>query len=195
MFTGIVTDIGTVRSIVNEGDTRIEILSSLLLDKIVLGASIAHEGVCLTVIEKGSDWYAVQASAETLSKTTLGQWKAGTRINLEPALKIGDELGGHIVSGHVDGVARLVEKHVEGESVRMLFEVPKELACFIASKGSVTLGGVSLTVNEVDGVRFGINLIPHTQNVTTLGVLEVGDCVNLEIDMLARYVARLLEKE
>lgn len=195
MFTGIVSAIGTVRSIISEGDTRIEIVSSLPLEKLTLGASIAHEGVCLTVIEKGQDWYAVQVSAETLSKTTLGQWKAGTRINLEPALKIGDELGGHIVSGHADGVATLLEKHIEGESLRMLFAVPDELSRFIAPKGSVTLGGVSLTVNEVNGNRFGINLIPHTQNVTTLGKLAVGDRINLEIDMLARYVARLLEKE
>lgn len=195
MFTGIVSDIGTVRSIISEGDTRIEIVCSLPLEKLTVGASIAHEGVCLTVIEKGKDWYAVQVSAETLSKTTLGQWNVGTRINLEPALKIGDELGGHIVSGHVDGVATLLEKHIEGESLRMVFAVSDELSRFIAPKGSVTLGGVSLTVNEVNGNRFGINLIPHTQNVTTLGKLAVGDRINLEIDMLARYVARLLEKE
>ncbi len=195
MFTGIVTDIGTIRSISSQGDTRFEVSCSLDMGKISLGASIAHDGACMTVVDKGGDWYAVQASAETLSKTTLGSWRVGQQINLEPALRIGDELGGHIVSGHVDGVARLVAQNPEGESLRMSFEVPAELARFIAPKGSVTLGGVSLTVNEVAGRQFGINMIPHTQKVTTLGKLAVGECVNLEIDMLARYVARLLEKE
>ncbi len=195
MFTGIVTDVGVVRAVSSQGDTRFEISCSLDTGKIDLGASIAHDGTCLTVVDKGHDWYAIQASAETLSKTTLGNWTVGKQVNLEPALKLGDELGGHIVSGHVDGIAVLTDRTPEGESVRMTFRVPPELAHFIAPKGSVTLNGVSLTVNEVDGNHFGINLIPHTQKVTTLGKLSVGDSVNLEIDMLARYVARLLEKE
>ncbi|SDG91674.1 riboflavin synthase [Roseospirillum parvum] len=197
MFTGIITDIGSVREIRTDGETRFTIASSYPTAEIPLGASIAHDGCCLTVIETGPDWHAVEASAETLSKTNLGHWQVGTRVNLERALAMGDELGGHIVSGHVDGLARVVDRRPDGESVRFSFEVPADLAPFVAPKGSVALNGVSLTVNEVegngDGTRFGINIIPHTLEATTFGGLQVGAQVNMEIDMLARYVARLLE--
>lgn len=197
MFTGIVTDLGEVRRVVRgQGqDARFEIATSYDLSTVDIGASIAHNGVCLTVIETGSDYYVIQASDETLSKTTLGGWQQGDRVNLERACKVGDELGGHIVSGHVDGVARVVAIRPENESLRFTFEAPVELAKFVAPKGSVALDGVSLTVNEVNGRHFGINVIPHTQAVTTFGRLREGDCVNMEIDMLARYVARLLERD
>jgi len=195
MFTGIVTDLGEVREIRRQGDMRLVIATRYRTDGIAMGASIAHNGVCLTVIEKGTDWFAVQASKETLDKTTMGDWQPGKRINLERALKVGDELGGHIVSGHVDGVARLVGKRPERESLRLSFETPLELERFVAPKGSVALDGVSLTVNEVEGRIFGVNIIPHTQQETTLGALEIGDPVNMEIDMLARYVARLIAKD
>ncbi len=197
MFTGIVTDLGVVRRIVRgEGrEARFEIASGDDTSTIAIGASIAHNGVCLTIIEVGPDWHAVEASAETLSKTTLGGWREGSKVNLERALKVGDELGGHIVSGHVDGVAKVVDIRPENESLRFTFESPADLACFVAPKGSVALDGVSLTVNEVDGRRFGINVIPHTQSVTTFGTYRPGDEVNMEIDMLARYVARLLQRD
>jgi len=197
MFTGIVTDLGEVRKVVRgQGqDVRFEVATQYDLSTVEIGASIAHNGVCLTVIEKGADSYVIQASDETLSKTTLGGWREGQRVNLERACKVGDELGGHIVSGHVDGVARVVSIRPENESLRFTFEAPAELAKFVAPKGSVALDGVSLTVNEVDGRLFGINVIPHTQSVTTFGLLREGDCVNMEIDMLARYVARLLERD
>jgi riboflavin synthase len=197
MFTGIVTDLGEVRKVVRGAgkETRFEVRTAYDTGSIEIGASIAHNGVCLTVIETGSDWYAIEASAETLSKTTLGDWSEGVRINLERAMKIGDELGGHIVSGHVDGVATVVSIEPDNQSKRFVFESPADLSRFVAPKGSVALDGVSLTVNEVDKRRFGINVIPHTQSVTTFGLLKVGDRVNMEIDMLARYVARLLEKE
>jgi riboflavin synthase len=193
MFTGIITDIGTVRSVTRAGDTRFEIVTAYDLATVELGASIACNGCCLTVIEKGRDWFAIQASAETLSKTTLGDWKQGTKINLERALKIGDELGGHIVSGHVDGLGEILSIKPEGDSQRFRFRVPNELARFIAPKGSVAIDGTSLTVNEVDGREFGVNIIPHTQAVTTWGSMVEGQRVNIEIDMLARYVARLTE--
>ena len=193
MFTGIVTDIGTVRAIVKRGDTRFEIASAYDAAGIDLGASIACNGCCLTVIEKGPGWFAIEASAETLSKTTLGTWGEGTRINLERALKVGDELGGHIVSGHVDGVGEIVSITPEGDSRRLRFRVPRDLARFIASKGSVAIDGTSLTVNEVEDCDFGVNIIPHTQAVTTWGHARPGQAVNIEIDMLARYVARLAE--
>jgi riboflavin synthase len=195
MFTGIITDLGQVRSIITDGDTRFEFATAFQTASIDIGASICCSGVCLTVIELGADWFAVSVSEETLSKTTLRDWRGGTEVNFERALKVGDELGGHIVSGHVDGVGKLVSQHTEGESTRMTFEAPDDIANFVATKGSITIDGVSLTVNEVDGVQFGINIIPHTRDVTTLGSLEPGDRVNLEIDMLARYVARLLEKD
>lgn len=197
MFTGIVTDLGHVRRVVKgQGkETRFEIDTRYDTKTIDIGASIAHNGVCLTVIETGPDWYAIEASAETLSKTTLGDWTEGTSVNLERALKVGDELGGHIVSGHVDGVATVIAITPENQSLRFTFEAPEDLAKFVAPKGSAALDGVSLTVNEVDGRRFGINVIPHTQAVTTFGTLRLGSRVNMEIDMLARYVARLLEKD
>ncbi|MBT3908104.1 MAG: riboflavin synthase, partial [Rhodospirillaceae bacterium] len=158
---------------------------------IAIGASICCSGACLTVIDKGSEWFAAMVSAETLSKTTLSDWKVGTPVNLERALRMGDELGGHIVSGHVDGVGTLDASETEGDSTRMIFEAPSDLIRFIAPKGSITIDGVSLTVNDVTDNTFGINVIPHTQEATTLGALSVGGTVNLEIDMLARYVARL----
>ena len=193
MFTGIVTDIGRVRSIEQRGDTRLIIETVYDTATIAMGASIAHSGACLTVVDKGPGWFAVEASAETLACTTLGDWQVGTPVNLERAMKVGDELGGHIVSGHVDGVGQIVARRAEGDSVRFTFEVPMALARFIAEKGSVALNGVSLTVNEVEGNRFGVNLIQHTLNHTTFGDGDIGTRVNVEIDMLARYVARLTE--
>src|SRR6056297_3204790 len=193
MFTGIITDIGRVRSLEQRGDTLIVLETRYDTATVELGASIACSGACLTVIDKGPGWFAVDASAETLACTTLGGWGEGTAVNLERALKVGDELGGHIVSGHVDGVGHIIARLPEGDSARFTFEVPASLARFIAEKGSVTLNGVSLTVNEVDGQHFGVNLIPHTLENTTFGAAEPGDLVNVEIDMLARYVARLTE--
>jgi riboflavin synthase len=195
MFTGIITDVGTVKKIVPMGDTRIEIETKYLTNEIELGASIACSGPCLTVVEKGEGWFAVEASAETMSRTSVGKWEVGTRINLERALCVGDELGGHIVSGHVDGEARILDMRPEGDSVRFDFEAPEALKAFIAEKGSVALDGVSLTVNEVDGTRFGVNIISHTRAHTTFGDRAAGDLVNLEIDTLARYVGRLLEND
>ena len=194
MFTGIVTDIGTLREIRVGGDTTFIIGTKLDTGDLALGASVACAGVCLTVIERGADWFAVQASAETLARSTLKDWRVGTGINLERALKAGDELGGHLVSGHVDAVAEIVERRAEGDSQRFAFRVPDAFAAAIAPKGSVALDGVSLTVNEVQGNRFGVNLIPHTLAQTTFGAAKPGDRVNLEIDTLARYVARLLGK-
>jgi riboflavin synthase len=194
MFTGIVTDIGEVRRIERRGDTHIAITTHFDVSGMPLGASIACAGVCLTVVEKGSKedrWFAVTASEETLSKTVLGAWQAGRRVNLERPLRVGDELGGHIVTGHVDGTAEILSIAPEGESMRMTFEAPANFARFIAPKGSIALDGVSLTVNDVDGRRFGVNLIPHTLKATTFGEAQAGDRVNFEIDVLARYVARL----
>lgn len=196
MFTGIVTDMGEVLAVEQQGDLRARIATSYPVGGIDIGASIACNGVCLTVIATGTTpqgWFDVDISAETVSKTNIGRngWVPGKRINLERALKVGDELGGHIVSGHVDGVATIIEMHDEGDSTRFTFRAPKELAGFIAPKGSVALNGTSLTVNEVNGTDFGVNIIPHTKEVTTWGGAAVGDAVNLEIDTLARYVARL----
>lgn len=194
MFTGIITDIGRVRAVAQTArDRRYEIETAWDTSGIDLGASISHSGVCLTVVEKGPGWFAVEVSGETLSKTTLGAWTAGTKINLERATRAGDELGGHIVSGHVDGLGSVVEIMTDGGSHRISIEVPEPLHRFIAAKGSITVDGVSLTVNSVDGRRFGLNIIPHTWEATTLGELKVGDAVNLEIDMLARYLARWQE--
>ncbi|MBP0484076.1 riboflavin synthase [Sagittula salina] len=196
MFTGIITDVGAVRALDNRGDLHARIGTAYDTSGIDMGASIACNGVCLTVVGLGPDWFDVVISAETLSKTNIGGkagWVEGTPLNLERALKVGDELGGHIVSGHVDGVAEIVALEDEGESTRMTFAVPEALARYIAPKGSVALNGTSLTVNEVDGCRFGVNIIPHTKDVTTWGRATVGDRVNLEIDTLARYVARLRE--
>ena len=193
MFTGIITDIGEVTELHQEGDLRARIRTSYDTAKIDMGASIASDGVCLTVVALGPDWYEVQISAETVGKTNLSDWAVGKRINLERALKVGDELGGHIVSGHVDGVAEVVDMADEGDSTRVTLRAPESLARFIAPKGSVALNGTSLTVNAVEGCDFGINFIPHTKEVTTWGDVSVGDRVNLEIDTLARYVARLAE--
>ena len=193
MFTGIITDIGQVKSLEKRGDTRIVISTSYDTTTVEIGASIACSGPCLTVVERGSGWFATEASAETLSRTTVGSWVEGTRVNLERALSLGDELGGHIVSGHVDGLARIVSMEPEGDSVRFLFEVPNEVKAFIAEKGSVCLDGVSLTVNAVQGAQFGVNIISHTQSETTFNDKKVDDLVNLEVDMLARYVARLTD--
>lgn len=197
MFTGIVGAIGRVREIAPLGaghDMRL-LIEPPWRDSgsIPIGASIACSGCCLTVVEVGADWFAVQASAETLAKTTLGGWRVGTRINLERALRLGDELGGHLLAGHVDGIAEALSAERDNESTRWRFRIPAELAGFIAPKGSVALDGVSLTVNEVAGEIFGVNIIPHTAAVTTFGWLRPGDRVNIEIDLLARYVARVLE--
>jgi riboflavin synthase len=199
MFTGIVTDIGTIAKVTQSGDTRFDVLTGYDTDTIDIGASISHSGVCLTVIEKGKgadgDWFAVEASKETLDVTSAGHWQEGSKLNLERALKMGDELGGHIVSGHVDGLAEITAITPEGDSQRYTFKAGKDIMPFIAPKGSVTLDGTSLTVNEVEALTFGVNLIPHTQEVTTWGLSKVGDIVNLEIDVLARYVARLKQAE
>ena len=193
MFTGIITDIGRVVALERRGDLRARIATGYDTDTIDIGASIACDGVCLTVVALGPDWFEVDVSAETVSKTNLSGWEDARPINLERALKVGDELGGHIVSGHVDGLAEVVGKRNEGDSTRLTLRAPAELAGFIAPKGSVALNGTSLTVNEVEGVEFGVNLIPHTKTVTTWGDVRAGDRINIEIDTLARYVARLQE--
>ena len=195
MFTGIVTDMGRIVALEQAGDLRVRIATGYDTAGIDTGASIACDGVCLTVVATGPDWFDVDVSAETVSKTNLGTWAPGRPVNLERALRVGDELGGHIVSGHVDGVAEIVALREEGDSTRITFRAPPELARFIAPKGSVALNGTSLTVNEVSGADFGVNLIPHTKAVTTWGASRVGDRVNLEIDTLARYVARLAEAQ
>jgi riboflavin synthase len=197
MFTGIVTALGTVRGIAPLGassDMRLTVAAPWPdAASIPIGASIGCSGCCLTAVEVGPDWFAADASAETLSKTTLGHWHAGTRVNLERSLRLGDELGGHLVSGHVDGVGETLASASEHGSTRWTFRVPPALARFIAVKGSIAVDGVSLTVNEVTDDTFGVNIIPHTASVTSFGSLRPGDAVNLEIDMLARYVARLAE--
>jgi riboflavin synthase len=195
MFTGIVTDLGRVRAVLPGGDTGYKIETHYDTSTIAIGASVACSGVCLTTIELGQGWFRVQASAETRARSTLGNWRVGTPVNLERSLKLGDELGGHMVAGHVDGVGRLLSLHEEGESIRVVFAAPAALASGIAPKGSIAVDGVSLTVNEVTGARFGVNIIPHTRAVTSLGSLKVGDPVNLELDLIARYVARLMGKE
>jgi riboflavin synthase len=199
VFTGIITDIGTVRRVTPGADTRIEIICGYDVATIPLGASIACSGPCLTVIETGRDgargWFTVEVSPETLKRTTIGAWTEGTRVNLERALRVGDELGGHMVSGHVDGIAEVVSCETvgdgEGSSVRFTIRAPANLARFIAEKGSVALDGVSLTVNEVDGSDFAVSVIPHTLAQTTLGATQVGTKLNLEVDPIARYVVRL----
>jgi riboflavin synthase len=200
MFTGIVTAVGTIESVEQRGDLRVRIACPFDPEKIAIGASIACSGICLTVVERGGEpgnaWFAVDVSAETVSRTAQGMWHPGRRVNLEPSLRVGDELGGHIVSGHVDAVGRIADWQPEGDSTRLTVRAPKELAPFIAPKGSIALDGVSLTVNEVadrsDGsVDFGLNVIPHTSEVTTLGELAQGAEVNLEIDTVARYLKRL----
>ncbi|MFN4177732.1 riboflavin synthase [Phenylobacterium sp.] len=194
MFTGIVTDVGRVRSVRETNrDRRFEIETAFDTASIDIGASVAHAGCCLTVVEKGPGWFAVEVSGETLSRTTLGEWTKGRPVNLERAARVGDELGGHIVSGHVDGVGEVVSVESEGGSHRVKVRVPRPLHRYIAEKGSIAVEGVSLTVNEVEDDVFGVNLIPHTWEVTTLGTLKPGSRVNLEIDMLARYLARWRE--
>ncbi len=196
MFTGIITDIGRVLNVEQQGDLRARIGTGYDIDGIDIGASIACDGVCLTVVALGrtpQNWFDVQISAESVGLTNVGGWQADMRINLERALKVGDELGGHIVSGHVDGMAEVTAMHTQGDSTRITFAAPTALAKFIAPKGSVALNGTSLTVNEVEGASFGVNLIPHTQEVTTWGDVVLGDKINLEIDTMARYVARLRE--
>jgi len=198
MFTGIVTDVGTVMSLEDRGDLRVRLASRYAPEGIALGASIACDGICLTVVDRGPEargaWFDVDLSAETVARTAVRRaWAPGARVNLERALRLGDELGGHIVSGHVDGLAKVIERRPEGDSVRFRLRIPEALARFVAPKGSVALNGTSLTVNEVEGASFGVNLIPHTLEATTWGRVGVGDAVNLEIDTLARYVARLAE--
>ena len=194
MFTGIVTDIGRVRAVRQTArDRRYEVETAWDTGGIELGASISHAGCCLTVTEKGPGWFAVEVSDETLSKTTLGDWADGDQVNLERAARLGDEMGGHVVSGHIDGLGEVVSVMAEGGSRRVEIAVPAPLHRFIAAKGSITVDGVSLTVNTVAGLTFGVNVIPHTLEATTLSKLKQGDRVNLEIDMLARYLARWQE--
>ena len=195
MFTGIITDVGAIRSIEHRGDLRAVIATAFDTTHVDLGASISCSGVCLTVVDKGPGWFAVDISGETVSRTAQGQWSEGRKLNLERAMKLGDELGGHIVTGHVDGVAEVVRIEPTGDSKIIAFRIARDLAPYLAAKGSVTVDGVSLTVNDVrdgpEGTDFTVNLIPHTQAVTTLGALEVGQPVNIEIDVLARYLSRM----
>lgn len=196
MFTGIVTAIGTVRTVAQKGDTHLRIECPYDTSQIDIGASIACSGVCLTVVERGDNWFAVDVSGETRSRTAPGQWTEGRRLNLEQALKLGDELGGHIVTGHVDAVGTVALREERGGSIHIEIDSPAEMAPYIAGKGSITVDGVSLTVNAVEDLadgtaRFALNIIPHTADVTTLGTLTRGDAVNLEIDVLARYLKRM----
>lgn len=207
MFTGIITDMGEILALEQRGDLRARIGTRYEAAGIDIGASIACNGICLTVIARGTgtaaepsrNWFDVEISAESVARTNIGAgagqggWRVGTRLNLERALRVGDELGGHIVSGHVDGVAEIIGLRDEGDSTRFSFRAPEILAGFIAPKGSVALNGTSLTVNEVEGTTFGVNIIPHTKSVTTWGQARIGESVNIEIDTLARYVARLRE--
>nr|WP_294851719.1 riboflavin synthase [uncultured Sphingomonas sp.] len=195
MFTGIITDIGTIRSVREKGDLRLTIACDYDLSGVDMGASIACSGVCLTVVDKGADWFAVDVSAESVSRTAALHWTEGAKLNLERALRLGDELGGHLVTGHVDGVAAVASIVPSGDSTILSFRVAKSLGQFIAEKGSITVDGVSLTVNEVnddqDATQFNVNIIPHTAAHTTLGGLSQGDAVNIEIDVLARYLKRM----
>jgi riboflavin synthase len=196
MFTGIITDIGTIRSHEQRGDLRLVIGCAYTMEGVAIGASIACSGACLTVVEKGADWFAVDLSAETVARTAPGLWAQGGRLNLERALKVGDELGGHIVTGHVDGIGHLVSATREGDSTRLVIRAPQELAAALAAKGSITVDGISLTVNAVEdqadgSVHFGLNIIPHTAAATTLDQLAEGRAFNLEIDVLARYLDRM----
>ena len=198
MFTGIVTAIGTIRSVEQRGDLRLVIATDLDLATAAIGASIACSGTCLTVVDKGTDWFAVDVSGETVARTATDRWTEASRLNLERSLRVGDELGGHIVTGHVDGVATVTRIEEDGDSWRVDFAVGAELAFQIATKGSITIDGVSLTVNTVtdtpDGATFSVNLIPHTRNVTTLASLRMGSQVNVEVDILARYLARMRDR-
>jgi riboflavin synthase len=195
MFTGIVSDIGTIARVEARGDARIVVDTAYDTTTVDLGASIACSGVCLTVVDKGPNWFAVDVSGETISRTATDQWTQGRKLNLERAMKLGEELGGHIVTGHVDGVAEVLGVDPDGDSLRIGFAVPATLAPFLAPKGSITVDGVSLTVNAVvdhgDVTHFSVNIIPHTQGATTLGALAPGQSVNIEIDVLARYLQRM----
>lgn len=195
MFTGIITDVGTIDAVEQRGDLRVRIATHYDTDSIDIGASIACSGVCLTVVQKGPGWFAVDLSRESVSRTPAGRWQTGTKLNLERALKVGDELGGHIVTGHVDGVGKVVAVESDGDSQRVEISAPRSLAAHLAPKGSITVDGVSLTVNSVaderDGPRFSLNIIPHTAAMTTLIALKPGTAVNLEIDILSRYLARM----
>lgn len=196
MFTGIISDVGRIESVEQRGDLRLRVASSYEMDSVDIGASIACSGVCLTVVEKGADWFAVDVSAESRSRTAPGMWAKGERLNLERALRVGDELGGHIVTGHVDAVGTLISATPQGDSMRIIIAAPAALAPSLAPKGSIALDGVSLTVNEVEdqpdgSVHFGINIIPHTAQMTTLDSLPKGRAFNLEIDVLARYLGRM----
>ncbi|MEA3000547.1 MAG: riboflavin synthase [Sphingomonadales bacterium] len=193
MFTGIITDVGRIAAVETRGDLRLRIDCGFDMEKVDLGASIACSGVCLTVVDKGPDWFAVDVSAETVSRTAADMWAKGRRLNLERSLRLGDELGGHIVTGHVDGVGKVAAVEPVGDSRRVVIDAPSALARYIAGKGSIAIDGVSLTVNAVEGARFEINIIPHTAGETTLGDLVRGRGVNLEIDILARYLGRMLE--
>ncbi|MDP9127951.1 MAG: riboflavin synthase [Pseudomonadota bacterium] len=195
MFTGIIRDVGQIAAIDKTGDWTVTVATGLTLDAIGLGASIACSGICLTVIDKSDGRFKVQLSAETVSKTTAHAWQPGDRLNLEPALRIGDELGGHMLAGHVDGLAEVLHKAAVGDSLQYEFEVPQDFGRYLASKGSVSLDGVSLTVNEVSGTRFYVNVIPYTQQVTTLGHLVAGDFANFEVDLIARYVERMMKQD
>lgn len=195
MFTGIITNVGTIERVEQRGDLRVVVNTAYDTATIDLGASIACSGVCLTVVDKGPGWFAVDVSGESVSRTAQGQWSAGKRLNLERAMKLGEEMGGHIVTGHVDGVAEVIDVRADGDSKRIAIRLPRDLAPFVAAKGSITVDGVSLTVNTVDdaadGTHFSVNIIPHTQAVTTLGAIEAGQPVNIEIDVLARYLKRM----
>lgn len=193
MFTGIVTDLGKIRAVEKTDMTRFEVETGYDTETIAIGASIACNGACMTVTEKGSGWFAFEASAESLNKTTMDQWTVGRPVNLERSVKLGDTLDGHLVSGHVDGTGRLRSVTPDGGSLRLVVEMPRELAKYVAIKGSVAVDGVSLTVNEVGDRDFSVNIIPHTASATNLGSLKPGDPVNLEVDLLARYIARMLE--
>jgi len=196
MFTGIVTDIGTVTKAEKRGDLRLTIRCDYAMDSVAIGASIACSGVCLTVVDKGGDWFAVDVSVETVSRTARDQWREGGRLNLERSLRMGDELGGHIVTGHIDGVADVMGVCEEGGSHRVWLRIHDDLARFVAPKGSITLDGVSLTVNEIrqagDGTHASVNIIPHTAQVTTFSEIAEGRQLNVEIDVLARYIDRML---
>lgn len=195
MFTGIITDVGTIAEAEQRGDLRLTVQCGYDMSGVELGASIACSGVCLTVVDKGDDWFAVDVSAESVARTAQGQWNVGAQLNLERSLRLGDEMGGHIVTGHIDGIGEITSADPVGDSVEIVIRAPDELAKFIAPKGSITLNGVSLTVNEVRdeeaGCHFTINLIPHTAEVTTFASVAAGQPVNIEIDILARYLARM----
>ncbi len=192
MFTGLISDMGKLRALEHSGDLRLTIGTAFDMDAVDIGASIACSGACLTVVDKGAEWFAVDVSAESLAKTTLGDWQEGSAINLERSLTVGDEIGGHLLSGHVDGVIEVLSREPSGDSVVLAFVLPEWLAPYVAPKGSIALDGISLTVNWVTADRFEVNIIPHTQEMTTFGALAVGDLVNVEIDMLARYARRAL---